>query len=152
MANGNGRTAREQEEYADLPPPREAIVEQGLRIQQETAAERDMLRREVSGLRSDISGFKVAIEALQAQLADADSRVQSMTMVRDEAVRRQAEVEAVLGSMLAIGRAFEIQSQPLIRERRDEDVSTMSANDRLVALAGVDLAGDPEHNPYGTGR
>ena len=143
MANGNGHTAREQDERADLPPPREAIVEQGLRIQQETAAERDLLRREVSGLKSDMAGFKVAIEALQAQLADADSRVQSMTMVRDE---------AVLGSMLAIGRAFEIQSQPLIRERSDEDVSTMSANDRLVALAGVDLAGDPGHNPYGTGR
>ena len=143
MTTGNGQLAEQQE----LPPPREAIVEQGLRIQQETAAERDHLRREVSGLRSDIAGFKVAIEALQAQLADADSRVASMTMVRDEAVRRRAEVEAVLGSMLAIGRAFEIESQPLIRERRDEDLSTMSANDRLVALAG-----NPEHNPYGTGR
>ena len=146
MANGNGHTAREHDERADLPPPREAIVEQGLRIQQETAAERDLLRREVSGLKSDMAGFKVAIEALQAQLADADSRVQSMTMVRDEAVRRQAEVEAVLGSMLAIGRAFEIQSQPLIRERSDEDISTMSGNDRRIAL---DMDAHPEH--YGLG-
>jgi chromosome segregation ATPase len=111
MTNENGpRPAQETE----LPGPREAIVEQGLRIQQETAAERDHLRREVSGLKSDIAGYKVAIEALQTQLADADSRVQTMTLVRDEAVARRAEVETVLASMLALGRAFSIKSEPLI--------------------------------------
>ena len=43
MTKGNGTQAEQQ----SLPPTREAIIEQGMRIQQETAAERDSLRREV---------------------------------------------------------------------------------------------------------
>jgi len=116
--NGNG-----------LPPTREAVVEQGLRIQQETAAERDHLRREVSGLRSDIAGYKVAVEALQAQLAEADSRVASSTAVRDEAVRRAAEVETVLASMLALGRAFSIKHQPHITGDGDDDQNNPRSGD-----------------------
>jgi len=127
--------SQQHPDMAQLPPTREAVVEQGLRIQQETAAERDHLRREVSGLRNDITGYKVAIEALQAQLAEADSRVASSTMVRDEAVRRAAEVETVLASMLALGRAFTIKHQPHITGDGDhEDLNTMSSNDRKIAI------------------
>ena len=138
MTNGNGVT---MQEVAGLPPTREAVVEQGLRIQQETAAANDHLRREVSGLKSDIAGYKVAIEALQSQVEQAESRARSMVMERDEAVRRQAKLETVLGSMLALGRAFQIKSEPLITGNGDhEDVSTMSANDRAMALGA---AGSP---------
>jgi hypothetical protein len=153
MTTGNGITQPEiLEQLAlsppSLPQPREAIVEQGLRIQQETAAERDLLRREVSGLKSDIAGYKVAIEALQAQLAEADSRMASMTLVRDEAVSRRAEVETVLASIMALGRAFSIKSNPIITGDGDrEDISTMSANDRRIAL---DMAGSPERTGRGS--
>ena len=134
MATGNGNGLPDYAaekliaEAVELPPPREAIVEQGIRIQQETAAERDLLRREVQQLKADIAGYKVAIEAQQAQLAEADSRVATMTLVRDEAVGRRAEVEAVLRSMLAIGRAFSIENEPLIKRTDDEDDS----NDRTI--------------------
>ena len=136
MATGNGNGLPDYAaekliaEAVELPPPREAIVEQGIRIQQETAAERDLLRREVQQLKADIAGYKVAIEAQQAQLAEADSRVATMTLVRDEAVGRRAEVEAVLRSMLAIGRAFSIENEPLIK--RTDDYEEDPAPDRLL--------------------
>jgi hypothetical protein len=121
MTNGNGMQGQQHPEMRqELPPPREAIVEQGIRIQQETAAERDALRREVSGLKSDIMGYKVMVEALQAQLADADSRVAEMRIRTDEAVRLAAERETVLASIMALGRAFNIKHQPLITGTGDE--------------------------------
>lgn len=136
MTNGNGNMATQQhpEMRQELPPPRELLVEQGLRIQQETAAERDHLRREVSGLKSDIAGYKVAIEALQSQVEQAESRARSMVMERDEAVRRQAKLETVLGSMLALGRAFQIKSEPLITGNGDHEAS----RDRRLDMAGSD--------------
>jgi len=118
MTNGNGQLAHDA---PALPPTREAVVEQGLRIQQETAAERDALRREVAQLHSDIAAYKVALEAQSAQLTQADSRVETMTATRDEAVRRAAEVETVLASMLALGRAFSIKHQPHITGDGDHD-------------------------------
>jgi hypothetical protein len=122
MTNGNGH------EQVELSPPREAVVEQGLRIQQATAEERDQLRREVTQLKSDIAAHKVAIEAMTMQLTQADSRVETMTVVRDDAVRRQAEVETVLASMLALGRAFSIQSAPFITG--DGDYADQAPRDR----------------------
>jgi len=121
---GNGQLARQQADEqmsGVLPPTREAVVEQGLRIQQETAAERDALRREVAQLHSDIAAYKVALEAQSAQLTQADSRVETMTATRDEAVRRAAEVETVLASMLALGRAFSIKHQPHITGDGDHE-------------------------------
>ena len=115
MTDGNGIQATQVE----LPPVREAIIDQAHRLHQEVAHERDTLRREVSELKSDIAGYKVMIDALQTQLAEADSRVASMTTVRDDAVRRRAEVETVLASMLALGRAFQIKSEPLITGSSD---------------------------------
>ena len=137
MPNGNGHEARTMElQHSELPPTREAVVEQGLRIQQETAAERDMLRREVSGLRNDITGYKVAIEALQAQLAEADSRVASSTLVRDEAVGRRAELETVLRTIMSVLRTFQIQHEPLITGTNDDQ--TAASRDRRLDMAGSD--------------
>jgi hypothetical protein len=107
-SNGNGSH--------ELPPPREAVVEQGLRIHQETAAERDDLRRRLSERETDIAGFKVAIEALQAQLAEAESRVATMTLVRDQAVADRAVYETLFISIQAQLRAFKVPAAPLIKE------------------------------------
>ena len=123
--NGNGHTARERDERADLPPTREAVVEQGLRIQQETAAERDELRRQLAQALSDIAAYKVALEAQAAQLTQADSRVETATARMDEAVRRCAERETVLASIMALGRAFNIKHQPHITgdgDHADDDI------------------------------
>jgi len=118
MTNGNGQLAHDA---PALPPTREAVVEQGLRIQQETAAERDELRRMLAQRDSDIAAYKVAVEAMSAQLAQADSRVEAATLTRDDAVRRAAEVETVLASMLALGRAFSIKHQPHITGDGDHE-------------------------------
>lgn len=137
MTNGNGRELTQEEVQRlmtgemvqtgatgitpqELPPTREAVVEQGLRIQQETAAERDQLRRELAAERSTNAGFKVALEAMQAQLTEAYSRVETQQITTDQAVRRAAEVETVLASMLALGRAFSIKHQPHITGDGDE--------------------------------
>jgi len=121
MTNGNGQAIADLQKAAGLPPTREAVVEQGLRIQQETAAERDELRRMLAQRDSDIAAYKVAVEAMSAQLAQADSRVEAATLTRDDAVRRAAEVETVLASMLALGRAFSIKHQPHITGDGDHD-------------------------------
>jgi len=133
MATGNGIQA----DQAELPPPREAIVEQGLRIQQETAAARDRLERALSERDTEIAGLKAMLEVADVTITQLESRVATSTLVRDEAVARRAEVETVLASMLALGRAFSIQSNPLITGNGDQhaDISAMSKNDRLVELA-----------------
>lgn len=124
QTNGNG-----------LPPTREAIIEQGLRIQQETAAERDDLRREVAQLKSDIAAYKVAVEAMTMQLAQADSRVATLQLTTDQAVARRAAVETVLEGMLALGRAFQIGNVPLVRAaapEADDAENDLELRDRIL--------------------
>jgi hypothetical protein len=131
MTNGHGHT-----EQVELSPPREAVVEQGLRIQQATAEERDQLRRRLDQAHADITAFKVALEAQAAQLTQADSRVETATARMDEAVRRCAEVETVLASIMALGRAFNIRHQPHITG--DGDHEQQAPRDRRLDMAGIE--------------
>lgn len=108
ITNGNG-----------LPPAREAIIDQAHRLHQEVAHHRDMLLREVSECRTEIAGLKAQLQIAELAASQLQSRSDAAGSVRDDAVRREAEVRAVLGAMLAIGRAFEIENQPLIREVAD---------------------------------
>jgi hypothetical protein len=89
-----------------LPAAREAVIEQAQRIHQEVAHERDQLLRKVAELQSDIAGYKVAVEAQASQLAAMESRVQEMTLVRDQAVMQWAEVRTVLNSIMVIGQPY----------------------------------------------
>jgi len=106
---------------SELPASRQAAVEQGLATFHEIAAERDALRDEVRQLKSNEAGYKVALEAKDAQMADMESRVNTMTIVRDQAVARYVEVQTVLEAIMALGRAFQIQNAPLVRQRNDDD-------------------------------
>jgi hypothetical protein len=103
-----------------LPASRQAAVEQGLQYFNETAAERDALRIEVARLNSDVATHKVAAEALSAQIADMESRVQTATMMRDQAVGERAVYEALFISVQAQLRAFKIPAAPLIKVRDTE--------------------------------
>jgi uncharacterized protein YhaN len=105
----------------DLPASRQAAVEQGLALYHETAADRDALREQVRQMQSQIAAYKVALEAKDAQTADMESRVNTMMIVRDEAVSRRVEVETILETIMAVGRAFQIQNAPLVKPRNDED-------------------------------
>ena len=106
---GNGMTP-------ELPPAREAIIDQAHRLHQEVAHQRDMLLREVSECRTEIAGLKAQLQIAELTASQLQSRMDAAGSVRDEAVGRRAEVEAVLGSMMAIGRAFQIANEPLIKE------------------------------------
>ena len=105
----------------DLPAVREAIVEQGLRISQETAAERDALRLRVADLMTEIAGLKAQLEIAELTASQLQSKMDSTMAIRDEAVVRRAEVETVLSAMMALGRAFQIVNEPLIKEVEDDE-------------------------------
>ena len=106
---------------SELPAARQAAVEQGLATFHEIAAERDALRDEVRHLKSNEAGYKVALEAKDAQMADLESRAHTLTIVRDEAVGRRAELETVLSSVMSVLRAFQIAHEPLVKPRNDAD-------------------------------
>ena len=53
-------------------------------------------------LKSDIQGYKVALEAKDAQLSDLESRMNSAYLVRDDMVAKAEQRGAVLVSIAAI--------------------------------------------------
>jgi chromosome segregation ATPase len=106
---------------SDLPASRQAAVEQGLAMYHETANERDALREQVRQMQSQLAAHKVALEAKDAQMADLESRAHTLTIVRDEAVGRRAELETVLASVMSVLRTFQIGNVPLVRPRGDDD-------------------------------
>ena len=117
-------------------------MEQGLATFHETAAERDALRDEVTASKATSPRTSVALEAKDAQMADMESRVNTMMLERDEAVARRAEVETVLGSMMALGRAFQIENAPLVRERDEMRCRQSAVRDvpvPRIAVAAVVL-------------
>jgi len=118
MASNNGN--------AELPAPREAVVEQGLRIQQETAAERDALLRREAELMTEIAGLKAQLSVAELTASQLQSKMDSTMAIRDEAVARRAEVETVLSAMMALGRAFQVSNTPLIKEAVDEEAASPS--------------------------
>ena len=104
-----------------LPASRQAAIEQGLHMFQEVAADRDRLANEVTRLRGDISAYKVMVEALETQLADAQSRIQSATIMRDQAAADRCKWESLFIGIQAQLRAFEVPAAPLVIPRRDRD-------------------------------
>ena len=69
---------------SELPESRQAAWAQSMAMYQETAAQLDTMRVEVAKLKSDIAGYKVALEAKDSVMLDLESRIQTMQMVRDE--------------------------------------------------------------------
>jgi hypothetical protein len=103
-----------------LPPAREAVVEQGNRLYQEVAHERDVLRRELADAQTTIAGYKVAREAEASQRTQMESRMMEMQITRDNEVGRRAELETVLETIFATLRTFRIGNKPLIQSRAED--------------------------------
>jgi len=103
-----------------LPPAREAVIDQAHRLHQEVAHDRDLLREEVRRLKADITGYKVALEAKDAQISDLESRMNSAYLVRDDMVAKAEQRGAVLTSIDAMLRAFEIEAAPHIRKIEED--------------------------------
>jgi len=106
MTNGNGELARREQEFAQW------LAKQ--------STERDEAATEALRLKAEATGLKVTIDALEAQLADAQSKTQTAMLVRDEAVARRAELEALLKTIQAALRAFHISHEPLVRETQED--------------------------------
>ena len=123
MTNGNGMQAAQHQDMQQLPPTREAVVEQGNRIHQEVCHERDELRRRLDQAMADIAGYKVALEAQTMQLNSADSRLETLTLQRDQAVADRAIWETLWISIQAQLRAFKVPQAPLVTGgEHDQDV------------------------------
>jgi len=110
--NGNGNVT-------PLPPARLAIVEQGNRLAQETAAERDALLAEVERLKLRLTDCHVRETALQSLVSEMESRVNSMMAVRDEAVAKSEQRLAALMAINGLMRTFEIPHAPVIKGTDD---------------------------------
>jgi len=119
----------------DLPPVREALVAQAERVHQEILHERDLLRRSLSDAETAIAGLKAQLQIAELTASQLQNRMDSTMAVRDEAVARRAAVEAILASMMAIGRAFQIENTPLVREiAEDEAYADILSRDHDPAL------------------
>jgi len=114
--NGKRNTTTES-----LPADRKAAVEAGLAHYQLVSAERDKLMGEIAHLRSDMAALKVVAEAQKSQMTDMESRMASMTAVRDQAVAERAKYETLFVSFQAMLRAFKVPAAPLIREIEDNE-------------------------------
>ena len=88
-------------------------------------AERDSFAAEVMRLKTEMAGYKVALEAKDAQIAEIESRMQTAYAVRDEAVALREKYLAVCMSVNALMHTFEIPNAPLVREIPTDEVSTI---------------------------
>ena len=105
IANGN------------LPPIREGLVAQAERIHQEIMHERDELRKLVGELRTEIAGLKAVINVAELHNTQLESRANTAMLVRDQKVSEAEQSKAVLRSIAAQLRAFDIEAEPLVREK-----------------------------------
>lgn len=110
----------------ELPESRKAAIQQGLEFFQETAAERDRLQAENAQLRVDLAGYKVVVEAKEELLNQAESRINSALLARDQAIAERAKYETLFASFKAQLNAFAIPAAPYIRDRtEDENLPTI---------------------------
>jgi predicted nucleic acid-binding Zn-ribbon protein len=108
--NGNGEQARREQEFAQW------LAKQ--------STERDEAATEANRLKAQATGLLTKIDVLEAQLANEISKTKTAELVRDEAVARRAELEALLKTIQAALRAFHITHEPLVRET-PEDIATI---------------------------
>jgi septal ring factor EnvC (AmiA/AmiB activator) len=101
----------------DLPAPREAVIEQAHRVHQEVCHERDELRKLVSELRTEIAGLKAMLNVSELQNTNLESRINTAMLVRDDKVAEAEQSKAVLRSIAAQLRAFNVEAEPLVRTK-----------------------------------
>ena len=103
---------------------------------------------EVLRLKTEMAGYKVALEAKDAQIAEIESRMQTAYAVRDEAVALREKYLAVCMSVNALMHTFEIPNAPLVRNIPEDEacnwrcvmVRPMRTAVVTVALLGLGIA------------
>ena len=86
----------------ELPPERIKVIEQGLTAIQQTQADRDRLRREVSNLRQRIVELETTLATKLREEDVIEARVRDCIAQRDGATEEAAELRGVLSSLAAI--------------------------------------------------
>lgn len=114
MSDTNGGTD------VSLPERRKAAVAAGLEQYNHIANERDKFETEVRELRTQIAGYKVALEADASRIAELESRATTLTLERDQAVADRVKWEGLFVSIKAMLRAFAVPNAPLIKDRSEE--------------------------------
>jgi hypothetical protein len=109
--NGNGEPSPKEREIAAY------LAERSEKLDASVA--------EVTRLKAVEKGLLVTLEVREAQLTDAQSKVQTAELVRDEAVARRAELEALLKTIQSALRAFHITHEPLLREIPETESPTI---------------------------
>jgi mevalonate kinase len=109
--NGNGEQARREQEFAQW------LAKQ--------STERDEAASEAKHLKAQSTGLLTKIDVLEAQLANETSKTKTAELIRDEAVARRAELEALMKTIQAALRAFHISHEPLLREIPEKDSPTI---------------------------
>lgn len=113
---GNGKDVKAPPIAPELPERNRAAVEYGLSQYQSLVAERDRLSQQVYDLTSTLAAHRVALDAHEARAADAESRVATASLIRDQAIADRCKYEALFISLYAQLRAFKIPAAPLVTE------------------------------------
>jgi hypothetical protein len=104
---------------AKLPDKQEGDFASMMREHYAIAAERDMLRHEVSDLKTKLSATEAAMTMLEANINAAESRVISYQAERDQAVADRVKWEALFASIYAQLRAFKPPERPLVAQTEE---------------------------------
>jgi len=127
LAKTNGKAKTEPPEATrlparsvELPAERAAAVAYGLEQFQSIAHERDELRNENTGLRDRVAALEIEAEGLRSQVTETHSSIRSAYLVRDQAMADRIKYEALFVSVQAQLRAFQVPSEPLIRDADEQ--------------------------------
>jgi hypothetical protein len=100
----------------NLPPARVAVIDQAHRLHQEVAHERDELRKALAERDIKIASLEAVINVIELSNTQLESRANTAMLIRDEKVAEAEQSKAVLRSIAAQLRAFNVEAEPLVRE------------------------------------
>ena len=106
----------------NLPPIREGLVAQAERVHQEMMHERDELRKALAERDTKIASLEAVINVVELSNTQLESRANTAMLLRDQKVAEAEQSKAVLRSIAAQLRAFDIEAEPLVREKPPEPV------------------------------
>jgi len=107
----------------ELPEDRTKMVEAGVAAFQRAQHELETTRKERDEAKLEVTRLKVALEAMDAQQNQLESRIQTAMIQRDEAVAVRAALEHFFVSIQAQFRVFNLPAAPLIAPVLDPDAT-----------------------------
>lgn len=104
----------------NLSPRAAEAVRSGLEQLNFVVDELEASKQESRELRTQIAGYKVAMEAFEARVAELESRERTAMLERDQAVADRITWETLFVSINAQMRAFKIPSAPFVKDQSEE--------------------------------